>query len=74
MRRAARSAFIDSSGSEAAEANQACSAGASPVKNAWSWEPVRIKPGTMVVAVTPDPASDAASPSENPTAPNFAVA
>lgn len=74
MRRAARSASIERSGREAAGANQAYSLATSPVKVARSWEPVRISPGTTVVAVTPVPASAAARPSEKPTAPNFAVA
>lgn len=72
--RAARSASMETTGKEAAVANHAYSFSLSPEKYARSCEPVRIRPGTMVVAVTPDPANSAASPSENPTAPNLAVA
>ena len=65
---------MDRSGIEAAGANHEYSAGASPEKRARWCEPVRMSPGTTVVAVTPVPLSAAASPSEKPTAPNFAVA
>ena len=74
IRRAARSASIDSRGSAAPGANHAYSASGSPVKVARSCEPVRMSPGTIVVAVIPVPERDAARPSEKPTAPNFAVA
>lgn len=73
IRRAARSASIDSSGSDAPGANHAYSAAASPVISAWRCEPVRISPGATVVAVMPVPASSARSPWVNPTAPNLAV-
>jgi hypothetical protein len=72
--RAARSASTARPGMDAAGPNHAYSFSASPTKLARSWDPVRIRPGTIVVAVTPVPCSAAANPSENPTAPNFAVA
>ena len=73
IRRAARSASIDTNGREAPGANQAYSRGASPVNSAWRCDPVRIRPGATVVAVIPVPASSARRPLVNPTAPNFAV-
>lgn len=65
---------MDSKGNEAAGPNHANSFSDWPVKKARSWEPVRIKPGAIVVAVTPDPARAEDKPSLNPTAPNLAVA
>ena len=73
MRRAARVESAEIRGAEAATLNQLCSAAASPVKAAWSWEPVRMSPGTMLVAVTPVPTNSAASPSVKPRAANLAV-
>ena len=73
MRRAARVELAEIRGAEAATLNQLCSAVALPMKVAWSWEPVRMSPGTMLVAVTPVPANSAASPSVKPRAANLAV-
>ena len=50
-----------SRGKEAEGPNHANSRATSPVNCAASCEPVRIRPGTMVVAVMPVPASSAAS-------------
>src|SRR5436305_65690 len=44
-----------------------------PLNSAATYEPVRIRPGTTVVTDTPLPASSVRSPSENPTAANFAA-
>ena len=73
IRRAARVELAEIKGAEAATLNQLCSAVALPMKAAWSWEPVRISPGTMLVAVTPVPTNSAASPSVKPRAANLAV-
>ena len=70
---AARSASIDTNGIDAPGANQEYSAAASPVNSARRCEPVRIRPGATVVAVTPVPASSARRPLVKPTAPNLAV-
>ena len=59
---AARRASIDTSGSEAPGANQAYSAAALPTNVACTWGPVRMRPGTMVVAVIPVPARSADRP------------
>ena len=73
MADAARSASIATPGSEAPGANHAYSAAWSPVNSAATWEPVRMRPGMIVVAVTPLPVSSARRPSQKPTAPNLAV-
>jgi hypothetical protein len=73
IRAAARSAFIESSGREAAVPNHAYSRPWSPTKWARRCEPVRIKPGATVVTDTPVPLSSDRRPRVKPTAPNLAV-
>ncbi|MFD0327675.1 hypothetical protein ACFQZC_04150 [Streptacidiphilus monticola] len=71
--RAARSASVDSSGIEAAAANQAYSASCRPWNRAAPCEPVRISPGSTVVTLTPSRASSARSPSDRPVPANLAA-
>src|SRR5581483_348313 len=69
---AARSALIETPGRLAPRLNQVNSRPGRPVNSALTCEPVRISPGAIVVTVMPLPASSARSPSEKPTAANFA--
>jgi len=72
MRRAARSASIDTSGSVAPRLNQANSSRFRPLNMASRCDPVRIRPGTTVVTEIPCLATSEDRPSLNPTAANFA--
>src|SRR5438309_7103455 len=67
MRRAARSALSDTPGSAPLSENQATSSARFPLKSAFTYDPVRISPGTTVVTLTPSRASSTPRPSENPT-------
>ena len=69
----ARRALIALTGVASPRLNQANSFSASPLKNAFTGDPVRISPGTTVVTETPSAATSARSPSEKPSAANFAA-
>ena len=69
--RAARSAFIEISGSPLAAENQANSAAGCPLNLALTCEPVRMSPGATVVAKILCCASSARTASEKPVSANL---
>jgi hypothetical protein len=69
--RAARSAFMEVSGSASLMLNHAYSARCFPLNSALRGLPVRISPGQIVVTTIPSLASSEWSPSDNPTKANL---
>ena len=64
---------MDTSGRLLMTLKMAYSLVASPLKKAFRKEPVRIRPGAMVVTVMPSRASSARRPSDRPTVANLAA-